>query len=71
MKQTVKTVTVCIFYGSKYNFKEKIMQKNKKDKQKELIEKMKTKPSRNDPDGSYTGVPLTPGEKPAQDADDL
>lgn len=27
--------------------------------------------SRTDPDGSYTGVPLEPGEIPVQDADDL
>jgi hypothetical protein len=28
-------------------------------------------PSKNDPDGSYTGVPLKKGENPVQDADDL
>ena len=27
--------------------------------------------SKNDPFGSYTGVPADPGEKPVQDADDL
>ena len=28
-------------------------------------------PSRTDPQGSYTGVPREPYEKPVQDADDL
>jgi hypothetical protein len=28
-------------------------------------------PSKDDPNGSYTGKPLKPGEKPVQDADDL
>jgi len=27
--------------------------------------------SRTDPDGSYTGVPIHPGEVPVQDVDDL
>lgn len=27
--------------------------------------------SRTDPEGSYTGVPADPDEKPVQDADDL
>ncbi len=28
-------------------------------------------PSKNDPNGSYTGKPLDPNEVPVQDADDL
>ena len=47
------------------------MNKPKKEKQKRLSEKFKTKPVKNDPSGSYTGVPLDPREKPVQDADDL
>ena len=31
----------------------------------------KVKPSKNDPNGSYTGVPIEKGETPVQDADDL
>ncbi len=38
--------------------------KNKKDA-------FKTKASRSDPEGSYTGIPLNSAEKPVQDADDL
>lgn len=29
------------------------------------------KPSKTDPYGSYTGIPIEKGEKPIQDADDL
>lgn len=29
------------------------------------------KPSKDDPNGSYTGKPLDPNEKPVQDSDDL
>lgn len=32
---------------------------------------MKKKKNNFDPQGSYTGVPTDPGEKPVQDADDL
>jgi len=34
-------------------------------------EKFKTKPSKYDPQGSYTGVGQTPQDLPVQDADDL
>lgn len=34
-------------------------------------EMLKNKASHNDPNGSYTGVPLDPREKPVQDSDDL
>ena len=44
---------------------------NRKDKIRKIGEKVKTKPSKNDPAGSYTGVPLDPKERPVQDADDL
>ena len=33
--------------------------------------KKKEPPIRTDPNGSYTGRPEVPGEKPVQDADDL
>lgn len=42
--------------------------KNPTQKAKEISE---TKPAKNDPNGSYTGVPLKKGETPVQDADDL
>ena len=32
---------------------------------------IQTKPSKTDPDGSYTGKPADKNEKPVQDADDL
>jgi hypothetical protein len=32
---------------------------------------LKNPPSKSDPSGSYTGVPLNRHEKPVQDADDL
>lgn len=34
-------------------------------------QKITMPPSHEDPLGSYTGVPTTPGEVPTQDADDL
>ena len=47
-----------------------IMQEPKKmpEKVKQMI---KREPSKTDPNGSYTGVPVEIGEKPVQDADDL
>ena len=39
------------------------------DKVKEILESQK--PSKNDPDGWYTGRPQNPDEIPVQDADDL
>ena len=38
---------------------------------KKNAKEMKNPPSKNDPFGSYTGVPLDRQEKPVQDADDL
>ena len=29
------------------------------------------RPAKDDPEGSYTGMPASPGEMPQQDADDL
>lgn len=36
---------------------------------KELLKE--NKPAKDDPQGSYTGKPQNPDEKPVQDADDL
>ena len=52
------------------------MDKNKKINKKECPScenksKITLPPSKEDPMGSYTGVPVTPGETPTQDADDL
>ncbi len=49
--------------------------KNKKKKQ-EVSQKVQqvlntVHPVRDDPEGSYTGVPAIPNEMPQQDADDL
>ena len=44
------------------------MEKKAKDAVAEMV---KQGPSRTDPQGSYTGKPWTPGEKPVQDVDDL
>ena len=46
----------------------KRFQKNKKDPVEEIIHMA---PSKTDPQGSYTGKPLEPGEVPVQDSDDL
>ncbi len=50
----------------------------KKDEEKNILKEsnilssmINPKPSKEDPDGSYTGVPVEYGEKPVQDADDL
>ncbi|MCI8361167.1 MAG: hypothetical protein HFE86_07520 [Clostridiales bacterium] len=43
-------------------------QKNKKSPVEEII---RIAPSQTDPQGSYTGKPLDPGEVPVQDSDDL
>ena len=40
-------------------------------KNKNLKEMITPKPSREDPQGSYTGLPIVEGEVPVQDADDL
>ncbi|HOV40435.1 MAG TPA: hypothetical protein PLM59_01470 [Oscillospiraceae bacterium] len=45
--------------------------KNQQKASKNKKDAFKTKASRSDPDGSYTGVPLNSAEKPVQDADDL
>ena len=45
------------------------MKKQKKSKVDEILESIK--PAKNDPNGSYTGLPVNKGEKPVQDADDL
>lgn len=42
---------------------------NNSSKVKKVIEEMQSKMT--DPNGSYTGVPENPYEKPTQDADDL
>lgn len=52
------------------------MKKNKKNKKEsEVMEKpmeiISMMASKTDPNGSYTGVPKNPDEKPVQDADDL
>jgi hypothetical protein len=48
---------------------------NKKNKNSEnVIEKVvknEIYTSKSDPEGSYTGVPVSPSQKPVQDADDL
>lgn len=38
---------------------------------KKVMELSQTTSCKNDPNGSYTGVPLDPNDKPVQDADDL
>lgn len=49
--------------------------KNKKNNdimQNEVIQSIiNPQPSKDDPNGSYTGVPVDKNEKPVQDADDL
>ncbi len=42
-----------------------------KDMSEKVKRVMETKPAKNDPNGSYTGVPIDKGETPVQDADDL
>ncbi len=46
------------------------MKKRRKIKQNDPLETIQA-PSFTDPQGSWTGVPLDPGETPVQDADDL
>ena len=48
--------------------KQKKKQPENSQKVKDLLQ---NKASRNDPNGSYTGVPLQAGETPVQDSDDL
>ena len=43
----------------------------KKPKQSEAFEDAVFQSNPTDPQGSYTGKPWTPGEKPVQDVDDL
>ena len=49
-----------------------MMEIKKKDPMKGAVERiLNIRPSKNDPNGSYTGKPLDRHEKPIQDADDL
>ncbi|MCL2053948.1 MAG: hypothetical protein FWG90_05855 [Oscillospiraceae bacterium] len=45
------------------------MEKPRKSKVDEIL--ADAKPAKNDPNGSYTGLPIDKNEKPVQDADDL
>ena len=47
------------------------MKKRRKQEPEAVREIMEEGPSFTDPQGSWTGVPLDPGETPVQDADDL
>lgn len=52
--------------------KKQAKQKKKQDKVMEKpLEIVSMMNSETDPNGSYTGVPVTEGEHPTQDADDL
>lgn len=42
-----------------------------KDVTQKVMSKMTPRPSKSDPNGSWTGVPINPWETPVQDADDL
>jgi len=46
-------------------------EKNVIDKSKTLKEMITPKPSKEDPEGSYTGLPVNENEVPVQDVDDL
>jgi len=45
--------------------------KNKNKTKKMLLALIKPVPAKNDPFGSYTGVPVNQDETPVQDSDDL
>lgn len=47
------------------------MKKEKREKGYKKIVDVLNKPSKTDPQGSYTGVNQNKGERPVQDADDL
>ena len=47
--------------------------KKQKDDMPEMVRQVLSavRPAKDDPEGSYTGIPRVPGEMPQQDADDL
>ncbi len=47
------------------------MKKEKREKDYKKVVDVLSKPSKTDPQGSYTGVNWNKGERPVQDADDL
>lgn len=47
------------------------MKKEKREKGYKKVVDVLSKPSKTDPQGSYTGVNQNKGERPVQDADDL
>lgn len=49
----------------------KATEKKKREIMNKVEEVIDTTPSKTDPLGSYTGLPVNPNEKPVQDADDL
>lgn len=50
------------------NYKNEFVNRINNETVRDIVQQM---PSKADPNGSYTGQPLDPNEKPVQDADDL
>ena len=69
----------CVFAGFIVHLKKGVLKMQKKPPQKKSVLKQSQilhsivhpTPSKEDPNGSYTGIPVEYGEVPVQDADDL